>query len=64
MKAPKKPISQTPKGKPSIKKENTDEEFDDVQDEKVTDEDEDDFELPLDDLETFDSFDDDDEDDF
>ncbi len=63
MKAPKKPISQTPKGKPAVKKEDLDEDFDDIQDEKIADDDEDDFELPLDDLDTFDSFDDDDDDD-
>ena len=62
MKAPKKTIPQTPKGKTTTKKEELDEDFDDIQDEKVIDEDEDDFELPLDDLETFDSFDDDDDD--
>lgn len=59
MKTPKKPINKSPEAEP-------DNELDDIRDEKPAkknyDDDDDDFDLPLDDLDTFDNFDDDDDD--
>lgn len=58
MKTPKKPITK----KPSGNKEELDDDYEDIQKEQIKDEDDDDFDLPLDDLEPFESFDDDDDD--
>ena len=59
MKTPKKPITK----KLVDENEDLDDDYKDTPKKKVVDEDEDDFDLPLDDLEPFDNFEDD-EDDF
>jgi len=54
MKAPKKPTQNNLASKPlSSKKESDEDDDDEIQDNEVLDEEEDDFDVPLDDLDTF-----------
>lgn len=59
MNTPKKPVTKKPKG---AEDDEMDEDYNEVPTTKIAAEDEDDFDLPLDDLEPFESFDDDDDD--
>ncbi len=60
MKAPKKPIKKSPLVNPEDESEDLNEE---TTAKKLEDDDEDDFDMPLDDLDTFDAYGADDEDD-
>jgi hypothetical protein len=62
MKTPKKNIQKKPIGKPTSKKDEKDLDTEDIRGKANLDEDDDDYDLPLDDFENFENFDDDDDD--
>jgi len=62
---PKKPIKKSPLDDQDPDKEITDDNsYDSIDEKKTFDEDEDDFDMPLDDLDTFDDFGEDDDDNY
>ena len=63
MKTPKKPIQKKPSGKSTSKNDDKDLDITKIRSKvNLDDNDDDDFEMPLEDIENFDNFDDDDDD--